>query len=87
MAIVRLLLFTALAIIVIALALYVVKRDRRYLRFVGQVAKFLGITLLAILLWFAVERLFGPFPGVFSPTSGIKPARGSPFVATASTRA
>ena len=87
MAIVRLLLFTALAIIVIALALYVVKRDRRYLRFVGQVAKFVVVVLLAIFVWFAVERLFGPFPGAFSPTSDIKPARAPPFVATASTRA
>ena len=63
MVLVRLLLFFALTAIGIALALYVVKRDRRYLRFVGKVVKFTLIVLLAILLMFAAERLLGPFLG------------------------
>ena len=59
MAIVRVLLFAALAAIAAALILYAVKRDRRYLRFVAQVVKFTIIGLLAILLAFAVQRIFG----------------------------
>lgn len=61
MVIVRLLLFLALATVAMALLLYIVKRDRRYLRFIWQVAKFTVLVLLAILLLFAAERLFGPF--------------------------
>ena len=61
MVIVRLLLFLALASVAVALFLYFVKRDRRYLRFIGQVAKFTVIVLLVILLLFAAERLLGPF--------------------------
>ena len=60
MVIVRLLLFAALAIVGAALLLYLVKRDRRYLRFIGQVAKFTLLMLAAILLWFAAERLLAP---------------------------
>lgn len=59
MALVRVLLFAALAAIAAALILYAVKRDRRYLRFVAQVAKFTIFGLLAILLAFAVQRIFG----------------------------
>jgi ABC-type methionine transport system permease subunit len=58
-AIVRLLLFAALAVIVGALVLYGIKRDRRYLRFVVEVAKYTVIVLLVILLAFAAQRLFG----------------------------
>jgi hypothetical protein len=58
--IVRLLLFTALATVAGALLLYLIKRDRRYLRFIGQVALFSALALLAVLLFFAAERLFGP---------------------------
>jgi hypothetical protein len=61
--IVRLLLFAALAIVGAALLLYLVKRDRRYLRFIGQVAKFTLLMLAAILLWFAAERLLAPMLG------------------------
>jgi hypothetical protein len=57
---VRLLLFIALATIAGALILYFVKRDRRYLRFVGQVLKFTLILLAVVLLLFAAERLLGP---------------------------
>ena len=49
MAIVRLLLFAALAVIAGALVLYGIKRDRRYLRFVVEVAKYTVIVLLVIL--------------------------------------
>jgi len=58
-AIVRVLLFAALAAIVVALLLYAVKRDRRYLRFVGQVVKFTIFVLLAIFVGFAAQRIFG----------------------------
>jgi hypothetical protein len=54
---VRFLLFIALAIIAAAFALYLVKRDRRYLRFVGQVIKYTILLLLAVLVFYALERL------------------------------
>lgn len=57
MAVVRLLLFIAFAAIAGAAALYLVKRDRRYLRFIGQVVKYTLLLLLAVLLFFAFERL------------------------------
>jgi hypothetical protein len=56
--IVRVLLFFVLAIISGALIMYFVKRDRRYLRFVGQVAKYSVLLLLVILIFFAVRRMF-----------------------------
>jgi hypothetical protein len=56
--IVRVLLFFVLAIIGGALSMYFVKRDRRYLRFVGQVAKYSVILLLVILMFFAIRRMF-----------------------------
>jgi hypothetical protein len=58
--IVRLLLFLALATIGAALLLYLVKRDRRYLRFVWQTVKFTLFVLAAILVMFFAERLLGP---------------------------
>jgi hypothetical protein len=54
---VRLLLFFALAAIAGAAALYLAKRDRRYLRFIGQVVKYTLLLLLGVLLFFALERL------------------------------
>jgi energy-converting hydrogenase Eha subunit E len=60
MAIVRLLLFLALAAVGVSLLLYLFRRDRRYLRFIVQVAKFTVVVLVAVLLFFAAERLFGP---------------------------
>ena len=57
MVVVRLLLFIAFAAIVGAAALYLVKRDRRYLRLLGQVVKYTLLLLLAVLLFFAFERL------------------------------
>jgi hypothetical protein len=55
--VVRLLLSIAFAAIAGAAALYLVKRDRRYLRFIGQVVKYTLLLLLAVLLFFAFERL------------------------------
>ena len=60
MILVRLLLFLALAAIGAALLLWLVKRDPRYLRFIGLTLKFTVLTLLAILLWFAAERVLAP---------------------------
>ena len=57
MVLVRLLLFLALATIAVALALYLIKRDRRYLRFVGKVVKYTILLLLAVLVFYAFERL------------------------------
>ena len=57
MVLVRLLLFLALATIAVALALYLIKRDRRYLRFIGRVVKYTILLLLAVLIFYALERL------------------------------
>jgi len=57
---VRLLLFLALASIGVAVLLWLVKRDARYLRFIVLTLKFTALLLLAILLWFAAERLLAP---------------------------
>jgi len=57
---VRLLLFLALAAIGIAAVLYLFTRDRRYLRFVGQVIKFTVLLLAIVLIFFAFERIVGP---------------------------
>lgn len=60
MILVRLLLFAALAAIGAALLLWLVTRDARYLRFIGLTLKFTVIVLVAMLLWFAAERLLAP---------------------------
>lgn len=60
MILVRLLLFLALAAIGIAAVLYLFTRDRRYLRFVGQVIKFTVLLLAIVLIFFAFERIVGP---------------------------
>lgn len=60
MVLVRLLLFLALAAIAVAGVLYLFTRDRRYLRFIGQVIKFTILLLVIILIFFAFERLIGP---------------------------
>jgi hypothetical protein len=57
MILVRLLLFLALATIAGAALLYLFKRDRRYLRFIGQVVRYTIFVLVATLLFFAFERL------------------------------
>jgi hypothetical protein len=53
---VRLLLFLALAAIGVAAALYLVKRDRRYLRFIGLVLRYTLFLLLGVLVFYALER-------------------------------
>ena len=58
MIIVRVLLFAVFAAVAGALVLYLVKRDRRYLRFIGQVAKYSLLLLLAIFIFFALRRAF-----------------------------
>ena len=63
MILVRLLLFLSLAAIGVAVLLWLVKRDRRYLRFVWLTVKLTLVVLLAILLWFAAERLLAPVLG------------------------
>ncbi len=60
MILVRLLLFLALAAIGVAGILFLYSKDRRYLRFIGQVFKFTLVLLLVVLLFFAVERIVGP---------------------------
>ena len=57
MVLVRLLLFFAFAAIAGAAVGYLVKRDRRYLRFIGQVLKYTLLLLLGALLFYAVQRL------------------------------
>ena len=57
MVLVRLLLFLALAAIAGAGAAYLFKRDQRYLRFIGRVVKYTILLLLAILVFYAFERL------------------------------
>ena len=54
---VRLLLFLSLETIAGALAFYVFKRDRRYLRFIAQVVKYTIFLTLAVLVFYAFERL------------------------------
>ncbi len=53
----RLLLFLALAVVAVAAALYLVKRDRRYLRFIGLVVRYTLLLLLGALVFYAFERL------------------------------
>ena len=60
MILVRLLLFLALAAIGVAGILFLYSKDRRYLRFIGQVFKFTLVLLLVVLLFFAFERVVGP---------------------------
>ena len=57
MVLVRFLLFLALATVAVALALYLFKRDRRYLRFIAQVVKYTIFLMLGILVFYAFERL------------------------------
>ena len=59
MVLVRLLLFLALATIAVALGLYVLKRDRRYLRFIGRSPSTRFCSYSAILLFYAFARLRG----------------------------
>ena len=60
MILVRLLLFLALAAIAVAAVMFLFSKDRRYLRFIWQVAKFTVVILAVVLIFFAFERLVGP---------------------------
>jgi hypothetical protein len=55
--IVRLLVFLAIGAIVVAALFYLFKRDRRYLRFIVQVAKFTIFILVGVMLFYLFERL------------------------------
>ena len=57
MVLVRLLLFLALAAIIVATILYLFKRDRRYLKFIVQVVKYTVYLLAGVLVFYAFERL------------------------------
>jgi hypothetical protein len=59
LALVRLLLSLALAIVAGAFCLYLIKRDGRYLRFIGQVGKYTIFLLLAVFAFYAIRRGFG----------------------------
>ena len=63
MVIVRLLLFLSLATIAGSLLLYFFTRNRRYLQFIWQVVKFTLLVLVAVLMFFAAERLLAPMLG------------------------
>jgi hypothetical protein len=63
MVIVRLLLFLSLATIAGSLLLYFLTRNRRYLQFIWQVVKFTLLVLVAVLLFFAAERVLAPMLG------------------------
>jgi hypothetical protein len=54
---VRFLLFLALATIVVAAILYLFKKDRRYLRFIGQVVKYTIFLLAGVLVFYAFDRI------------------------------
>jgi hypothetical protein len=55
--VVRLLFFLALAAVVIAGGLYLITRDRRYLRFIGLTVRYTLFLLAGVLLFYAFERL------------------------------
>lgn len=57
MVLVRLLLFLALATVAGAGVFYLFTRDRRYLRFIGQVIKYTILLLVGVMLFFVFERL------------------------------
>ncbi len=57
MILVRFLLFLALAAIVVAAVLYLFKKDRRYLRFIGQVVKYTIYLLAGVMVFYAFDRL------------------------------
>jgi len=57
---VRLLLFLALAAMAVSAVMYLFTKDRRYLRFIGQVVKFTLVILAVVLIFYAFERLVGP---------------------------
>jgi hypothetical protein len=59
---VRFLLYPALGAIAVAAALFLFTKDRRYLRFIVQVAKLTVLLAAVVLIFFAFQRLVGPMP-------------------------
>jgi len=57
---VRLLFFLAIGAVAVAGLMYLYSKDRRYLRFIGQVIKFTIILLVVVLLFFFFERIVAP---------------------------
>lgn len=57
MVIVRLLLFFALAAVAAAALFFMFTKDRRYLRFIGQVVRYTILLLVGVMLFFVFERL------------------------------
>ena len=57
MIVVRLLVFLAFLAIAVAGILYLFTRDRRYLRFMGQVGKYTIFLLVGVLTFYLFERL------------------------------
>jgi len=57
---VRLLLYLALATIGVSALLYLFTRNRKYLKFIGQVIRFTIILGVIVFLFFAFERIVGP---------------------------
>ena len=57
MIVVRVLLFLALATIAVAAILYLFKKDRRYLRFIGQVVKYTIYLLAGVMMFYVLDRL------------------------------
>ena len=53
----RLIVVVVLAALGICVALYVFTRDRRYLRYAGQIVKIGLIVVLVVLALFAIERI------------------------------
>ena len=60
MLLVRLLFFLAVAAIAVSGVMYVVRKDRRYLKFIGQVIKFTIILLVVVFVFYAFERIVAP---------------------------
>ena len=60
MVLVRLLFFLAVAAIAVSALMYLYKRDRRYLRFIGQVFEFTIVLLVVVMVFFFFERIVGP---------------------------
>jgi hypothetical protein len=57
MVIVRLLLVLGLAAIGVAFVLYLITRDKRYLRFIVLIGKVLVVALVGVLAYFVIERV------------------------------
>ncbi|MDR2711345.1 MAG: hypothetical protein LBB65_08530 [Burkholderiales bacterium] len=57
MVLVRLLLFFGLAAILVSFAVFLIIKDRRYLRFIVKVLIFAAVFFLGVMVFYAFERL------------------------------